>query len=345
MRILFAILSVLVAQLAFGASFDEIEAHLRAGEYGLARAEVEVLYKDRSVVTTPKVKRLKDYENLIPLLEKADQFESAAGEYLSAPNARSLMDAERAFSSLVVMSKQQKQYRVSGEIIELLNAKMASANKKIATVRDRKRETEELEREARQKAEAARKQKEAEEEAHRKAEYAERERKWKEEEAARLAKLEREEKAREEKEAAEKRKQEEQRRSIGEKAKAAGYTGLHERGIARFLYKVKHGGSLEEGLGYVFWSGISDNEKRLDAKFEATQLIDGMVLYSLVEYTKNETIDFTIMVPDRSGGMFLEGQRLRDSCHTYTGNGRVTTVLGVERIIPIFEPLDKEICQ
>ncbi|PLX49138.1 MAG: hypothetical protein C0613_08425 [Desulfobulbaceae bacterium] len=123
-------------------------------------------------------------------------------------------------------------------------------------------------------------------------------------------------------------------------AKENGYVGLYKNGgIARFLYRVKHGDQMSSGLNKFFWSDISANDNRLDAKFEAIQLFDGLIIYDLNDFKGNEVIRFTIIVPSVEGEAFLEGQTLRHRMHVYTGNITYTTVLGVERTIPLFKPV------
>ena len=124
-------------------------------------------------------------------------------------------------------------------------------------------------------------------------------------------------------------------------AKEIGYKGLYNAGIARFLYMVKHGQEdMNNGLKTFFWSDISENDKILDDKFEAMQLLDGFILYNLNRYKNGEVIQFTIMVPVVDGEPFLEGQTLRKKLHTYVGNTTYLTVMGVERTVPVFQQID-----
>jgi len=138
-----------------------------------------------------------------------------------------------------------------------------------------------------------------------------------------------------------------ERAVIDKAAKKAGYKGVFDIGIARFLYKVKHGAQLKDGLNYVFWSKISAKDAKADALFEAYQLVDEVIIYSLSEYSssQNELINFTIMVPKERDDLFLEGQHLRSACHAYTGNVEYVTIFGVKRTVPFFKPVCNEVCR
>lgn len=159
---------------------------------------------------------------------------------------------------------------------------------------------------------------------------------------ARLAKIEAERKAKKEKI---RQQHENQKEVINEAVKKVGYKGVFDKGIALFLYKVKHGENLSDGLNYVFWSDISDRDAKLDAKFTASQMLDDNIIYDLAVYQSKETIEFTIIVPGKANELFLEGQMLRSNCHSFIGTAQYLTVLDVKRTVPIFEEIDKALCE
>lgn len=124
----------------------------------------------------------------------------------------------------------------------------------------------------------------------------------------------------------------------------AGYKGLHEHGLAKFLYDVKHGDSLRDGLNKVFWSDISDKAKKADALFEASQAIDGYIVYELMTFNDDEDITFTIAVPADKDEIFLTGQQLRDRCHAFADTITFGTASGGSETIPLFKPVNTGIC-
>lgn len=126
--------------------------------------------------------------------------------------------------------------------------------------------------------------------------------------------------------------------------KRAGYKGLHEHGLAKFLYDVKHGDSLRDGMNKVFWSDISTKAKKADALFEAEQSIDGYIIYELFSFNNDEEITFTIAVPAQKGEMFLAGQMLRNRCHTFADTITFATAAGGGETIPLFKPVNTGIC-
>ena len=132
--------------------------------------------------------------------------------------------------------------------------------------------------------------------------------------------------------------------SLNERLVNSGFKGLNKNGIAKFLYEVKHGESLATGLNMAFWSDQSDKTRKQDAMFEAAQLVDGYIIYKLFSSKGDEDIEFTIAVPSSGTDDFLTGMRLRDRCHSYTGNLKFTTGIGTDEIIPAFKPIRAAIC-
>jgi len=122
------------------------------------------------------------------------------------------------------------------------------------------------------------------------------------------------------------------------------FNGVYPKGIAAFLYSAKHEGSLNEGINYVFWSELSKKSKRQDKMFEATQLVDGYIIYELSDWHNDEAIDFTIAVLKNENDLFLKSQTLRNKCHIYTGNLEFKTLSGGTEIIPTFKPLPLSTC-
>lgn len=162
---------------------------------------------------------------------------------------------------------------------------------------------------------------------------AEKQKRIKRQEAARI-KSKSEEKER-------KRKEENAFKNVSNKAAKLGYKKVLKDGIAGFLYRVKHGGiNLEEGLGALLWSKRGSADERLDKKFTISQVLEDALIYDLSELNDDELIQFTIILPKEQGKLYLEGQVLLGEFFTYTGNITYQTVLGTNKTVPVFKPVE-----
>jgi hypothetical protein len=139
-----------------------------------------------------------------------------------------------------------------------------------------------------------------------------------------------------------KRKEEKAFQAVSNKAAKLGYKKVLPYGIARFLYKVKHGKiNLKEGLDALLWCKPESDDVKLDNLFEISQILEDAVIYHLSNFhsAKDELIEFTIIMPREDGALYMEGQKLSGQYFTYVGPFAYTTVLGARRTIQIFEPV------
>lgn len=128
---------------------------------------------------------------------------------------------------------------------------------------------------------------------------------------------------------------------VSSKAAKLGYKKVLPYGIARFLYRVKHGkNNLEEALKAILWCKPGSHDAKLDRLFEVFQILEYDVIYHLSEFDKDKLIEFTIIMPKEQKRLYMEGQKLSGEYFTYVGPFTYTTVLGAKRTIQIFRHVD-----
>lgn len=127
---------------------------------------------------------------------------------------------------------------------------------------------------------------------------------------------------------------------IDDGLKGNGHKGLHKKyGVGRFLYRAMRGEiSLEDGVGYAFWTELSDVDKRVDNKWRLSQVIDNYEIYKITEFASGEYITMTIAIPANTK-MPMEGQTLKDGFYLFTGNVEFISVAGIPMLIQGFTPI------
>ena len=90
----------------------------------------------------------------------------------------------------------------------------------------------------------------------------------------------------------------------------------------------------------MLWSRRTSVDASLDKKFTISQVLEDVLIYDLSEFSDDELIQFTIIVPKKQGKLYLEGQVLLGEFFTYTGNLTYKTVIGANRTVPVFEPVE-----
>ena len=90
----------------------------------------------------------------------------------------------------------------------------------------------------------------------------------------------------------------------------------------------------------MLWSRPTSIDESLDKKFKISQVLEDSLIYDLSEFASGELVQFTIIIPKKQGELYLEGQALHGEYFTYTGNITYTTVLGTNKTVPVFKPVE-----
>lgn len=309
---------------AAASQFTKLEESLLHGDIRTARQEVERLYRDKATITTSAVRQLKAYEYVTKALEAARRAQDASQAFVSnAFEREAFTEVDLAYNRFqsTWSALTRERLPVSKPIIELINttknetssAYVAAKTALASREEERKRAVEQ--KQERQHREAAKKEQE------------------------RRAAIEAEKNRKEEEVATAKQEKTDRLDALNESAKAAGYKAIHRKfGVARFLYYAMTKGSLEEGLGHVFWVGISERDKMLDQKFKLSQAVDGWDIYDLYDVGPNGAIRLSIAIP--TTGMVIEGSILRPGFYAFKGPRKFVTVMGAEKIVQTFEKVN-----
>lgn len=128
---------------------------------------------------------------------------------------------------------------------------------------------------------------------------------------------------------------------LDNKATKLGYREVKTYGIAGFLYQVMEGKKdLEDGIGVLLWNKPRSMAARTDKKFKLLQIAGDILIYTFSDWSNDELIDFTIIIPKKAGGKYLPGQRLKGEYFTYVDNFEYITTLGSSNTAPIFKHVD-----
>ena len=312
---------LLVFPLTAGAKnlFEGLESMILSGNLDAAHEQVEQMFRTHSIVTSPAIKSVKDYEKIVNALQAAENLETAYNNFSESTRTREEFEAfELSYSSYrSAWSKMSGSLRVSQKMVDHVNGINASVTKRYRDA--------ETAREEAQVAESERLEKQRERE--------EQERERKEQE--RRAKYEAEQQAQIEREAAEERARQEKLSALDLAARDAGFNGLNMNyGVARFLYNASKEGTLADGIEQVFWTNLSAREARLDSKFKLSQVVDGWEIYELSEWSGDELVRLSIAIP--GSRLPMEGQQLRKGFYVFQGNMEFVTVTGGKRIVQKF---------
>ena len=152
----------LMSQLAFADPIKDMESALAAGDIQLAKSVVDSMYKDKSIITGPSAAYLSGYDQLVTIFRAVETFN---GNYERFQNSKALEDyASLSYSqkSLVALTENMKEFAVSDETINLLNAKLSETDSEMDSARKLKSEIELAKAEA-QKAEDQKQEREEQE--------------------------------------------------------------------------------------------------------------------------------------------------------------------------------------
>lgn len=141
----------------------DFENSLLNGDYVAARQYTESMY--REFARTPRISMVGQYENLIALFETESKFNIASDKYLESKNQADYYAATFEFSQLASLSKKHNSYAVSGDLIQRLNEKMSTANKRIRLIEEARRIAEQEQLEEQRKLRAQREKEEADRQA------------------------------------------------------------------------------------------------------------------------------------------------------------------------------------